>query len=122
MLMDTTTSVTKLVSSLCNEGTFIDVLTHEDVYDGHKIIVEYIKDGNGRKVGCFCGTLVDDEIRIGYSKFAKARELVSFDKCLAREIAIGRMLKSKCLNLPPSLDKRYKKFLDRCRRYFKKSV
>jgi hypothetical protein len=54
-------------------------------------IIEYIRDNHNQPVGCFVARKFDDTIFIGWSKYAKNKESISFDKKTALSIAVGRL-------------------------------
>ena len=96
-------------------------------------IMQYVKGKRGTKVGvllAFADTIGPPEdrhlaFRVGYSHCKMKVEPFNSERGI--EIALGRACKSSVINapyptvadFPHSMRKDYKKFVERCRRYFK---
>lgn len=82
-------------------------------------ISEYIKDSKGRKIGLVIAVKYTipgfNCVRIGFSKCHKHDK---FDKGIAHEIAMDRVVKQTG-NIPPSVLPHVKKMIERAKKYFK---
>ena len=87
----------------------------------NKHLGEYIRDNKRRKLGFLIGYKDSEgEIRVGWSLYAKNKEDLCFNRYTAKALAYmraSRQLDSS--EVPPSIKEKYKKFLNRCSRYFK---
>lgn len=92
-----------------------------------KCIYEFVKDGEGRPIGCLLGVrLADDKpVLFGWSKYAKSKETVRFSKSKAFEMAGNRAVCGRFYSkesLPYALRKPMKAFVVRCKKYFKEDL
>lgn len=91
-------------------------------------LVQYIYKGKNRtKVGVFVAKpSLDQHGRVigfstGYALAHKKDRERMFNKAVALEIAVGRLLEYKNYKVPQSIRKDYGRFLDRCDKYYGES-
>lgn len=85
-------------------------------------IWEYVKDKKNNKVGILYATADQKKVKIGYSKYHPKFD--EFKKDIGFDIAKGKALKFPeelftRYNVPFIVQKKFPKFIERCRRYFK---
>lgn len=91
-------------------------------------IYEYVKDSNGKLIGClyaFKDRAEEDKVLFGWSKYAKNKESKPFSKRAALFLAIDRATTSRVYkkdNLPFAIRVNMEDFSDRCSRYFKQPI
>lgn len=107
-----------------------DQIFHNE--QGNIVIFEYVWDRpkdnwsckNRNKIGVLCGFKNPETfaVNIGWSKYATNLEDAKFDDNYGKYIAIGRAGKGRNIDiekLPFALRKQMKKFVERCKKYFK---
>ena len=87
--------------------------------DEPKMLIKYIvrnRNKQKQKVGCLVGVCVDGVVHVGYS-LCHPEDV--FDKNRAKQIALGRAMKTGWKQYPASLKTDVEFFYKRCWRYFK---
>lgn len=80
-------------------------------------MIEYIRDGRGRKVGVMVAYKDGDSVRIGWSKCNT--KLEPFDRERGLAIAFGRAVKGNITKkMPNKVCRKLARFIDRADRYY----
>ena len=84
-------------------------------------LIQYSRKKNGQLNGCMVATVVDNKVKIGYSKCNK---IDRFSKAFARQLAVDRMNSNRVSfeNIPESMTKDAAKFIMRIKTYYKDLV